>query len=163
MEYVDNPVCYNRKVADNDQNMNKTLALIILLLIVIGGIYMAVKSNGGEDELETRNDSEEVAGGQTVTNEQATSTAPETESYTLAEVAEHATAADCWLVIEGKVYDVTPFVSSGRHPGGAAILQGCGKDATGLFNTRPMGSGTPHSDRARSGLENFFIGDLAAE
>ena len=46
------------------------------------------------------------------------------------------------------------------HPGKEAILEGCGKDATILFNTRPMGSGTPHSNTARSYLNDFQIGDL---
>lgn len=81
-------------------------------------------------------------------------------TYTLAEVSAHATASDCWLAIDGKVYDVTGFIPG--HPGKDAILQGCGKDATTLFQTRPMGSGTPHSERARDRLPDFYIGDLEA-
>lgn len=53
---------------------------------------------------------------------------------------------------------VTEFISS--HPGGKAILEGCGTDATELFETRPMGSGTAHSERARTLRENYYIGDL---
>ena len=79
--------------------------------------------------------------------------------YTLAEVAMHSAADDCWMVIHGKVYDVTAWVP--QHPGGQAILQGCGEDATDLFETRPMGSGTPHSERARSILQNYYIGNLS--
>ncbi|MBS3061949.1 MAG: hypothetical protein J4215_05195 [Candidatus Diapherotrites archaeon] len=41
-----------------------------------------------------------------------------------------------------------------------AINEGCGKDATELFNTRPTGSRTPYSDRARSFLPKFYIGEL---
>lgn len=81
-------------------------------------------------------------------------------SFTLEQVAEHSTKDSCWLALEGKVYDVTPFIEGGFHPGKLAILQGCGKDATELFNTRPMGSGTPHSERARAMLPKYFIGDL---
>jgi len=81
-----------------------------------------------------------------------------TQAYTMEEVATHNSADSCWLVIEGKVYDVTSFVSN--HPGGEAILEGCGQDATTLFNTRPMGSGTPHSDGARITLETYLIGTL---
>lgn len=80
------------------------------------------------------------------------------DTYTLAEVSAHGSASDCWLVISGKVYDVTDWIAS--HPGGNAILEGCGTDATQLFETRPMGSGTPHSNRARNLLPNYFIGDL---
>lgn len=82
-------------------------------------------------------------------------------TYTLTQVAEHAQQDNCWLAIEGQVYDVTPFVASGFHPGKAAILDGCGKDATELFNTRPMGSKTAHSEKARSMLGKYLIGNLA--
>lgn len=80
--------------------------------------------------------------------------------YSLTEIEKHNTKDSCWLAISGKVYDVTSYIASGMHPGGEAILEGCGKDATDLFNTRPMGSGTPHSDRARNNLSTFQIGDL---
>jgi len=90
----------------------------------------------------------------------ATQTTTETgaTTYTIQELAKHSTRDDCWLLIHGKVYDVTSFVSN--HPGGEAILEGCGKDATQLYETRPMGSGTPHSQRARDSLENFYIGEI---
>ncbi len=77
--------------------------------------------------------------------------------YNLAEVAEHAVKTDCWIVIGEKVYDVTDIES---HPGQDAIFEGCGIDATLLFETRPMGSGTSHSEQARNWMEDFYIGDL---
>ncbi|KAF5200624.1 Cytochrome b5, partial [Thalictrum thalictroides] len=40
--------------------------------------------------------------------------------FTLAEVSKHNNSKDCWLVINGKVYDVTGFL--GDHPGGGEIL-----------------------------------------
>merc|ERR1712178_457878 len=53
--------------------------------------------------------------------------------YTLEEVAKHSTKADCWVVLDGKVLDVTKFL--GEHPGGElAILTFAGKDATEEFN-----------------------------
>lgn len=82
------------------------------------------------------------------------------KTFTLEEVAMHATPEDCYLAIEGKVYDVTEFIASEKHPGGKAIIAGCGKDATSMFNKRPN-DGTPHSEQARSFLPNFYIGDLA--
>ncbi|MFH1752222.1 MAG: cytochrome b5-like heme/steroid binding domain-containing protein [archaeon] len=80
------------------------------------------------------------------------------KTFSLTEVAEHNSESDCWLVIDSKVFDVTEFIPS--HPGGQAIIEGCGKDATELFETRPMGSGTAHSDTARTLKENYFIGGL---
>ncbi|CAJ2509451.1 Uu.00g144770.m01.CDS01 [Anthostomella pinea] len=48
------------------------------------------------------------------------------------EITKHGTPSSCWLVINGKVYDVTAYLD--LHPGGAAILlkQG-GQDATFEF------------------------------
>jgi protein-disulfide isomerase/predicted heme/steroid binding protein len=82
----------------------------------------------------------------------------ETKLYSLEEIAQHGTDTDCWLAIEGKVYNVTDFV--GKHPGGKAILNGCGKDATKLFNERPTNSKGPHPDQAKEVMKEFYIGDL---
>merc|ERR1712232_608845 len=52
---------------------------------------------------------------------------------TLAEVAKHNTKADCWVVVNEQVLNVTKFLS--EHPGGElAILTFAGKDATEEFN-----------------------------
>ena len=56
-----------------------------------------------------------------------------TPVHTAEEVATHSTEDDCWLIIEGKVYDVTPFLRS--HPGGILpITDVAGQDATAVFN-----------------------------
>jgi cytochrome b involved in lipid metabolism len=47
----------------------------------------------------------------------------ETKRFTKAEVAKHDTVHDCWLIINGKVYDVTPFVD--EHPGGDILMDVC--------------------------------------
>ncbi len=71
--------------------------------------------------------------------------------YTLAEVAVHNNASDCWLVASNKVYNVTSFIAS--HPGGEKILNGCGKDMTEFFNTK-------HMKQSKEKLPEFYIGDL---
>ncbi|RAL15847.1 FMN-dependent alpha-hydroxy acid dehydrogenase [Aspergillus homomorphus CBS 101889] len=49
--------------------------------------------------------------------------------FDAAEVAKHNTPESCWVILYGKVYDVTDFLS--EHPGGAKIiLKLAGKDAT---------------------------------
>ena len=51
---------------------------------------------------------------------------------TIEEVQQHASVDDCWIVLQGKVYDITPYIPF--HPGGKyQILRAKGKDATELF------------------------------
>jgi L-lactate dehydrogenase (cytochrome) len=48
------------------------------------------------------------------------------------EVANHKSRSSCWVIIAGKVYDVTEYLDS--HPGGSQILlQYGGKDATAMY------------------------------
>lgn len=77
----------------------------------------------------------------------------EAKLFTLAEVSEHNTRTDCWLVIEGKVYDVTKFLDD--HPGGdEVLLSSTGKDATDDFED------VGHSSTAKAMMDEFFIGDI---
>lgn len=53
--------------------------------------------------------------------------------YSKAEVAKHNKDDDCWVIVNGKVLDVTSFLDD--HPGGRkAIMLYAGKDATEEFN-----------------------------
>ena len=53
-------------------------------------------------------------------------------AYTRDEVARHATANDCWIIIGDRVYDVSTWLA--RHPGRPApILELAGMDATTQF------------------------------
>ena len=86
-----------------------------------------------------------------------TPTSNTTPSLTMSELAKHNSSQSCWLLISGKIYDVTSFIN--QHPGGAnEILKNCGTDATVAFATRG-GTGT-HSARAYSMLSKYFIGNL---
>merc|ERR550525_2171136 len=59
--------------------------------------------------------------------------APSAGGYTVEEVAKHTTKNDCWVILSGKVLNVTSFLS--QHPGGElAILTFAGKDATAEFD-----------------------------
>ncbi len=70
-------------------------------------------------------------------------------------VAANNTPEACWSVVDGKVYDLTAFIA--RHPTGAgAVIDMCGKDASGSFNGAHQGQGEPED-----WLAVFQIGTLA--
>ncbi|KAF4664579.1 hypothetical protein FOL47_005066 [Perkinsus chesapeaki] len=59
--------------------------------------------------------------------------APAPAGYTEEEVAKHTTKDDCWIIVNGMVYNVTDWLP--KHPGGeAVILQYAGKDASDEWN-----------------------------
>ncbi|CAN0897904.1 Cytochrome b5 [Linum grandiflorum] len=77
----------------------------------------------------------------------------ERKVFSLADVSQHNTAKDCWLVIEGKVYDVTKFLED--HPGGdEVLLASTGKDATEDFDD------VGHSSSAKAMMDEFYKGDI---
>ncbi|KAG8342570.1 Cytochrome b5 like Heme Steroid binding domain [Trypanosoma vivax] len=74
----------------------------------------------------------------------------------LGEVRKHVTEDDLWLVINGRVYDVSTYVD--QHPGGVDTLIGvAGKDGTADFES------VGHSESARELLERHCIGTLDPE
>ncbi|KAI8960654.1 FMN-dependent dehydrogenase-domain-containing protein [Daldinia sp. FL1419] len=56
------------------------------------------------------------------------------QTWKLAEVKEHNTQDSCWMVLHGKVYDITSFIP--KHPGGRSILlKNAGQDASAAFDS----------------------------
>ncbi|CAM8983454.1 unnamed protein product [Rhodiola kirilowii] len=77
----------------------------------------------------------------------------EKKSFTFQEVSQHDKFGDCWIVIHGKVYDVTTFLT--EHPGGEEIILGCtGRDATREFEE------SDHSEEAKKLKEKYYIGEI---
>lgn len=71
------------------------------------------------------------------------------------EVQTHNKEEDCWIIIHGKVYDVTTFLA--EHPGGGGyILEHAGSDATNAFED------IGHSQRARD-LMDRYLAPIPAE
>ena len=74
---------------------------------------------------------------------------------TRAQVAQNNTAAKCWSIIDGVVYDLTDWIKS--HPGGRAPIEFlCGKDGTNAFNAQHAGRPNP---AAR--LATYLLGPIA--
>ncbi|BAF09499.1 cytochrome b5 [Oryza sativa Japonica Group] len=75
--------------------------------------------------------------------------------YSFQEVSKHNDRKDCWLIIAGKVYDVSPFME--EHPGGDEVLLACtGKDATADFND------IGHTATAKELMPQYCIGEVDA-
>jgi len=56
------------------------------------------------------------------------------DPYTMDEVKAHSSKDDCWVAINGKVCNLTAFMS--KHPGGVAVIMDkAGKDATSEWNS----------------------------
>ncbi|KAL8233083.1 hypothetical protein R6Q57_002861 [Mikania cordata] len=79
--------------------------------------------------------------------------ASDEKTFVFDDVSKHNKADDCWLIISGKVYDVTPFMD--EHPGGAEVLlSSTGKDGTTDFEN------TGHSDEAKQQMGKYYIGEI---
>lgn len=129
--------------------MQTKIAVLVLSTLILSGCIPGLQ----QQTTQTENPSP--------TPESSPGTAmTETTQYTLEEISQHAIKDDCWFAIDGAVYDVTPFIAKGIHPGGAEILKGCGKDATELFHSK-AGRGVDHSETAQSNLPQFKIGELS--
>lgn len=81
----------------------------------------------------------------------------ETETKQLfspSDVSLHASRKDCWVIIHGKVYDVTRFLED--HPGGEDVLlhASASGDATEAFED------VGHSTSAISMMSSYVIGSI---
>ncbi|MBI5620734.1 cytochrome b5 domain-containing protein [Candidatus Gottesmanbacteria bacterium] len=72
-------------------------------------------------------------------------------------IATHARPGDCWVIIDGVVYDVTLYLA--LHPGGnSAISQYCGTDGSQGFANK--GGKGLHSAVARAILAQLKVGTM---
>lgn len=75
------------------------------------------------------------------------------KEFSTSEVAAHKTKDDLWIIVHGKVYDVSKYLED--HPGGAAsLIEVAGSDATATFED------VGHSNDARETMADFLIGKL---
>lgn len=147
----------------------KKIIISILVVTAIVGVVIYIRE---DDSTATTNSNIPSTSSQDNANQAVTTPTPESDpnikTFTMEEVRKHGpeswdngdSSLLCWMVIHDKVYEI-PDGFTETHPGGHAIYDGCGTDATELFETRPQGSGTPHSANAKSILEKYYIGDLA--
>jgi len=100
----------------------------------------------------------------TTTTNNTTVTKVTSITLSVEEIAKHNKQTDCWILINGKVYNITSYF--GSHPGGSGTMAlTCGKDATAAYYTQDpyattSSSRSAHSSKAKSLLDNYYLGDL---
>lgn len=74
--------------------------------------------------------------------------------YSATQVSANKSAASCWTIIDGYVYNLTSWISA--HPGGSgAINLLCGIDGTNYYKSQHEGQGKPAQR-----LSGFLLGPL---
>lgn len=74
-------------------------------------------------------------------------------TYTLADVTTHNTPADCWVIVNNNVYNLTSFINS--HSGGSSVIKAqCGKNGTASF------ASGPHSASTLNAISSSLLGPL---
>lgn len=144
--------------------MNKTLIATIIGVLVLGGIAVAayLYVQGVDSVTDSSGESTNTVPPLPPSDREGTGgemipPAPPAEDedevrISFAEVEQNNTPESCWTVIEGRVYDITSFIS--QHPGGAgAISSICGQDGTTEFQGQAS-----HSSSATQQLESLYIG-----
>ncbi len=109
------------------------------------------------DETETASPSPTASPTQSPSQTASASPSPTQTSaaLTLAEVAKRNTQSECWVAIDGNVYDLTRWIR--QHRGGeAAIRSLCGTDGTDEFLAKHGGEPLPSST-----LDDYYLGPLA--
>lgn len=117
------------------------IGVVILLLIITLGF------SGGKAE---KKPEKKVAVKETAKVKKA---AVGKETFTLEEIATHNKQEDCWIIVNGKVYDVTSYID--EHPGGTSILNNAGADSTEGFK------GPQHPASVWDVLDLYYIGKVA--
>jgi cytochrome b involved in lipid metabolism len=115
--------------------MKYTIGIIAAVIIVGGAAFFLLR-------------------GETVAPYTPATAANSTIEYALSDIAQHNTPANCWMAINGYVYDITAFIASGQH--NPEINKGCGLDATTMFSRE----GKHGSSRAHSLMDKYVIGKL---
>lgn len=82
------------------------------------------------------------------------------DEYTVADVAQHDTSTDCWMIFEDKIYDFTDYLN--RHDRYMEIDEWCGKDMTEDFKDK-AGIGRDHRSSTYNLLDQYYVGNLKIE
>lgn len=73
-------------------------------------------------------------------------------SFTLQEIATHATSTDCWVAIGDKAYDLSPLTMRGQ----TSMTKACGNEASTVFDEAKQ-----KNEAIKDTLANYEIGLLS--
>lgn len=129
--------------------MNKILVFSFGVCVFLAGCFLAVRLLASSPTVPLTQ-----ATSRAVSPSIATTTTP--KKFSMQDVRTHKDATSCWTAINGKVYDLTTFIS--QHPGGPIqILSICGVDGSSAFNQQHGGQNRPANE-----LASLYIGDLTS-
>lgn len=79
---------------------------------------------------------------------------PSVVGYTLEQVRANNSAASCWTIIDGSVYNLTQWINA--HPGGPGVIRSmCGVDGTASFKAQHDNQRSPAQR-----LSSYLLGPL---
>ena len=138
-----------------------TISLIVFWTVIVAVVsagFVANKQQNSPSFINT-NTGTTQSNNTNNTNNNTNTANTTTLALSKAELVKHDSSQSCWLLISGKIYDVTTFLNS--HPGNAStILPTCGTDATVAYNTKGRPNGRPHSSNAEAMLADYLLGNL---
>ncbi len=118
---------------------SKIIIALVAVVFVIGAIVIVVRNpKNSADKTPVTVPVVSAPVNKPVIKDNPVSTQPPTQSavtppFPLAEVSKHNNSTDCWSAINGKVYNLTSWIS--KHPGGSsAIISLCGIDGSTAYN-----------------------------
>jgi len=126
--------------------MKKEFIFGLIMVLIVGGALFFVFNKKEEKKEEIK------------TSKVVSPVVTKKSSFSMSDVAKHNNENDCWIVIDGKVYDVTNYIES--HPGGRVLVNFCGQDGSDAFATKGK-KNKPHSPAAYEILKTLYIGDLS--
>ncbi len=138
--------------------MSKNIIILVIIVAIVASIIAIVVYNTETYTVESDcnvNSQNQVIKDTILTESETSVIESEENSFSISEVNNHNSKYDCWMAIDGKVYDVTSYIASGEHKRG--IANGCcGIDATVMFQMEKKHS----SPKALKLLDQLFIGEL---